>query len=81
MKATRHQIIWHRETNSNGWHAEDAALELRMPKIINSDIGFQLQFGPHEDIRLERHKTTEHHEKQQKEFTTITDTTDPIKWI
>ena len=47
---TKSQVIWHRKLD--GDHDD---LELRMPKIINSDIGFQLMFGvsidSQEDLR------------------------------
>lgn len=40
-KPTLHQEIWERE--------EDDSLRLVMPKIINTDIGFQLMFGMSEN--------------------------------
>tara|TARA_R110002153_G_scaffold216472_1_gene369027 strand:- start:335 stop:553 length:219 start_codon:yes stop_codon:yes gene_type:complete len=40
------QIIWKRK--------EDDSLELDLPKVINSDIGFQLMFGMAEDLKEER---------------------------
>lgn len=81
MKATRHQIIWHRKKNADGSINEDADMELKIPKIINSDIGFQLMFGPNEDIRYDRKKTNDHHKKQSTHTKTIDNTKDPFKWI
>lgn len=40
-KATLHQEIWKIK--------EDDSLELDLPRIINSDIGFQLMFGYREN--------------------------------
>ena len=45
IKPTKHQEIWERK--------EDDSLVLVLPKIINSDIGFQLMFGHREDHRVE----------------------------
>jgi hypothetical protein len=81
MKPTKSQIIWYRETNSNGWHADDTPLELRMPKIINTDINFQLQFGPHENANYARDKTKEHHDNQKIDAQTIDNTKQPFQWI
>ncbi len=47
------QTIWKRE--------EDDSLTLQMPKIINSDIGFQLMFGMAEDPKEEKNKIRKHH--------------------
>jgi hypothetical protein len=40
------QIIWQRDKDNN--------LELNIPKVINSDIGFQLMYGMPEDMKEER---------------------------
>ncbi len=53
-RATRHQEIWKRTENG---------LELVMPKIINSDIGYQLMFGYREDHRIERDRLEKNAEK------------------
>tara|TARA_R110000744_G_scaffold320603_2_gene426754 strand:+ start:3171 stop:3389 length:219 start_codon:yes stop_codon:yes gene_type:complete len=49
------QTIWKRE--------EDDSLTLQMPKIINSDISFQLMFGMAEDPKEEKNKIRKHHNK------------------
>jgi len=48
IKPTKHQEIWERR--------EDDSLKLVLPKIINSDIGFQLMFGYRECYRTEKEK-------------------------
>jgi len=42
IKPTKHQKIWIRKNDKP---------VLKLPKIINSDIGFQLMFGYYEDYR------------------------------
>lgn len=81
MKPTKAQIIWYRESTNKGWEIETAPLELKLPKIINSDISFQLQFGPHENHNYLRDKTAAHHENQSIEVQTIDTTKDPFQWI
>jgi len=81
MKPTKAQIIWHRDETTNGWRDETAPLELRLPKVINSDIGFQLQFGPHESIPYWRDKVNKHHEQSQSEVQIIEEQNLIIKWI
>jgi hypothetical protein len=39
------QIIWQRDKDN---------IELNIPKVINSDIGFQLMYGMPEDMKEER---------------------------
>ena len=53
-KDTIHQKIWKRK--------EDDSLELSIPKIINSDIGFQLMFGMNEDYDYEKSLIKKHHD-------------------
>lgn len=48
IKPTKHQEIWERR--------EDDSLKLVLPKIINSDIGFQLMFGFRECHKTEKEK-------------------------
>jgi hypothetical protein len=48
IKSTKHQEIWKRK--------EDDSLVLILPKIINTDIGFQLMFGFRECYRTEKEK-------------------------
>jgi|TARA_R100001198_G_C5188613_1_gene182189 hypothetical protein len=50
IKPTKHQEIWERK--------EDDSLVLVLPKIINSDIGFQLMFGFRESQRDYKDKQT-----------------------
>lgn len=54
-KKNHHQTIWKRE--------EDDSLTLKLPKIINSDIGFQLMFGMAEDYKEENRLIRKHHQK------------------
>ena len=56
-KKTRSQVIWYRELD--GDHDD---LELRIPKIINTDIGFQLMFGVSPDYVQDEIKTQKHHD-------------------
>tara|TARA_R110002020_G_scaffold154529_1_gene334396 strand:- start:557 stop:790 length:234 start_codon:yes stop_codon:yes gene_type:complete len=77
MKPTKAQIIWYRDSNTD----EASPLELRLPKVINSDIGFQLQFGPHESIPYWRHKINKHHEQSQDAVQVIEEKDINIKWI
>ena len=65
MNKTNHQLIWKREGND---HKD---LTLRLPKTINSDVGFQLQFGVSEDARVNKERTDQHHEQCAKETKTI----------
>lgn len=81
MIPTKSQIIWYRDTSEEGVSVEEAPLELRIPKIINSDIGFQLQFGPHENNGYWNRKKQLHHESQQPSVQTIDETNYPYKWI
>ena len=53
-KATIHQQIWEAQEEGN---------TLKLPKVINSDIGFQLMFGPAENRELEVRKEREQAEK------------------
>ena len=48
----RTQNIWTRK--------EDDSLELNLPPIINTDIGFQLMFGMKEDIKEEKRIIRKH---------------------
>jgi len=54
-KPTLHQEIWERR--------EDDSLELVMPKIINSDIGFQLMFGMAENQICYSNKQSQNNNK------------------
>tara|TARA_R110001606_G_scaffold398355_1_gene577221 strand:- start:1163 stop:1378 length:216 start_codon:yes stop_codon:yes gene_type:complete len=45
--ATRHQIIWFYDKQSEKFI-------LKLPNVINSDVGYQLMFGESEDYRTER---------------------------
>lgn len=81
MKPTKSQIIWYRERSSRGWEIETAPLELRMPKVINTDINFQLQFGPHENETYARDKTSKHHHNQSMDAKTIDNSKYPFQWI
>ena len=53
-RATRHQEIWKRTKNG---------LKIDIPKIINTDIGFQLMFGYREDNRVWSKKVNENADK------------------
>lgn len=55
IKSTKHQEIWERK--------EDDSLVLILPKIINTDIGFQLMFGFRECYRTEKHKEYKNNQK------------------
>jgi hypothetical protein len=77
MKPTKAQVIWFRDSKTD----EASPLELRLPKVINSDIGFQLQFGPHESIPYWRNKVNKHHEQSQDSVQIIESQKMPIKWI
>jgi len=46
-RATRHQIIWFYDKKSEEFI-------LKLPKVIKSDVGYQLMFGETEDYRTER---------------------------
>ena len=46
------QKIWHRKDNDE--------LELQLPEVINSDIGFQLMFGWPHDYKTDREITRKH---------------------
>lgn len=81
MKPTKAQIIWYRDQTTKGWTDETAPLELRLPKVINSDISFQLQFGPHENVKHEQNKTRKHHKEQSITTQTIDNTKYPFQWI
>ncbi len=59
---TKSQVIWYRKLD--GDHDD---LELRMPKIINSDIGFQLMFGVSIDSQEDLKKIKRHHENYAKD--------------
>ena len=52
-KDTIHQKIWKRTENG---------LEISIPKIIRSDIGFQLMFGKNEDYDYEQSLIKKHHD-------------------
>ena len=52
-KDTIHQKIWKKT---------DSGLVLSIPKIINSDIGFQLMFGKNEDYDYEQLKVYKFHQ-------------------
>ena len=45
--ATRHQKIWFYNTKTE-------MNRLKLPKVIKTDIGYQLMFGESEDYRTER---------------------------
>jgi len=62
-KRTKHQIIWSRIKDGN--HDD---LELQIPKIINTDIGFQLMFGIQPDIGEDDLKTKLHHLNYKKDI-------------
>jgi len=53
-KDTIHQKIWKKTENG---------LMLCIPKIIKTDIGFQLMFGKNEDYDYEQSIVNKHHEK------------------
>ena len=53
-KATIHQQVWKAQKEGN---------TLKLPKVINSDVGFQLMFGPAENRELEVRKEREQAEK------------------
>lgn len=55
LKKNRHQIIWKRS---------DEGLEMIIPKVIKSDINYQLMFGPEEDKEEERRRIKKHHERE-----------------
>ncbi len=55
LKKDRHQIIWKRS---------DEGLEMIIPKIIKSDISYQLMFGLDEDKEEERKRIKKHHERE-----------------
>ncbi len=60
-KPTRHQLIWRVDGNIYDYKLND--VKLNLPKIINSDIGFQLMFGLPEDYRSERDRVMRNHDK------------------
>jgi len=53
-KKNHHQTIWKRN--------DDDSLTLKMPKIINTDISFQLMFGMSEDNKEENRLIRKHHQ-------------------
>ena len=55
-KKTIHQEIWKRTENE---------LKMIVPKQINSDIGFQLMFGPVEDYEHEQSIIKAHHDSSR----------------
>jgi len=68
-KPTRHQQIWETKEDTN---------ELKIPKTISSDVGFQLMFGEAENNELETRKQTEN----EKNYTTKIYTEEEIKiWL
>lgn len=81
MERTKVQIIWYRKKTQNGWRDETEPLELRLPKTINTDISFQLQFGPHESPTQWRNKVLDHQKKSGSTTKTINEYNLPIKWI
>ena len=52
-RPTIHQIIWKRS---------DEGLEMNIPKLITTDINYQLMFGPVEDKEEEQKRIKRHHE-------------------
>jgi len=54
-KPTIHQIIWQRS---------DEGIEMSIPKIISTDINYQLMFGPVEDKEEERRRIKKHHDRE-----------------
>jgi hypothetical protein len=67
--ATKHQVIWKRKGT------EHSGLELDLPKIIKSDIGFQLMFGPPTNYNSDKEREEQHHLKYKEgiEIMTIED--------
>jgi hypothetical protein len=67
--ATKHQVIWKRKGT------EHEGLELDLPKIIKSDISFQLMFGPATNYNYDKDKEELHHLKYKEgvEIMTIED--------
>ena len=59
-KRNKHQVIWGR----NG--SEHSDLILKIPNIINSDIGFQLMFGVLPDFGLDKWRMDQDHLKYHK---------------
>lgn len=70
-KPTRHQIIWKVEGNIYDYKLEDVKLDI--PKIVNSDIGFQLMFGLTEDYRSERDRVMRNHDNHYVKSYTVDD--------
>jgi hypothetical protein len=64
--ATNHQVIWKRK----GEDHKD--LELTIPPIINSDIGFQLMFGVSTNYLYDKEQEEKHHMKYAKESDLMT---------
>lgn len=54
-KPTIHQIIW---------KSSDEGNRMIIPKVINTDINYQLMFGPVEDKEEERRRIKKHHERE-----------------
>tara|TARA_R100000426_G_C4774766_1_gene92321 strand:+ start:200 stop:415 length:216 start_codon:yes stop_codon:yes gene_type:complete len=55
-RRTNHQLIW--RTTKDG-------AEMILPKVITSDIGFQLMFGPsenHKEQQIKEKENTENYE-------------------
>ena len=54
--ATRHQIIWFYDKQSEEFI-------LKLPKVIKSDVAYQLMFGESEDYRTERSRVDINNQK------------------
>ena len=62
----------------------DGELKLNIPKVINTDISFQLMFGVSECNRTQNELKNKHHNNYQKSVRTLdikTNNDEPIKWI
>tara|TARA_R110000744_G_scaffold180132_3_gene299146 strand:+ start:722 stop:952 length:231 start_codon:yes stop_codon:yes gene_type:complete len=64
-RATNHQVIWKRE----GQEHDDLVLEI--PKVITSDIGFQLMFGVATNYYYDEEQEQKHHENSLKDTKVI----------
>lgn len=58
---------------------EDGNVELEIPKVINSDIGFQLMFGPNEHEYDNVRRINEHHDNYSITIKIIT--IEEIRWF
>jgi|21_taG_2_1085346.scaffolds.fasta_scaffold75856_2 hypothetical protein len=60
MSKIKYQKIWKIDSSVYEYDLSDVKLDL--PKIINTDISFQLMFGLPEDGRIEKERIRKHHE-------------------